>query len=158
MRQSNNIKSSKETHTILRPDYTIFQNIVMVCTIMLVSQHQSNFLGLHFNELKFDFIKDKHFSLYQIKIVQRLFFCSLKHITEMAELTLKFFQVSVKCHCLKSLVWHNIPVRKLNTVYVVFWTGSKQSDCPAQRFSTTVKHKSILEKKPKQKTNQKNPK
>lgn len=48
----------------------------------------------------------------------------------MAELILKFIQASVKRHCFKSLVLDNIPVRKLNTVYIVFWTDSKQSDCP----------------------------
>lgn len=68
----------------------------MVCTIMLVSQHQSNLLGLQFHELKFNFIKDKHLSLCQIKIVLKPLSYSLNHITEMAKLTLKFIQVSVK--------------------------------------------------------------
>lgn len=36
---------------------------------LLVSQHQSNLLGLQFNELKSNFNKDKHLSLCQIKIV-----------------------------------------------------------------------------------------
>lgn len=43
----------------------------MVCTMMdcSVPQHQFNLLGLQFNELKFNFVKDEDFSLFQLKIV-----------------------------------------------------------------------------------------
>lgn len=132
MRQSKNVRSSKQRNSY----YTKFWRYYILEYYdgmyhygLLVSQHQSNLLGLQFNELKFNFIKDKHLSLCRIKIVEKLFSYSLNHITEMAELILKIIQVSVKCHCFKSLVLGNTPVRKLNTVYIVFWTGNKQSDC-----------------------------
>lgn len=133
MRQSKNIRSSKERNSHYTKSWQYY--IVEYCDGtyhygLLVSQHQSNLLGLQFNELKLNFIKNKHFSLCRIKIVQKLFSYSLNHIIEMAELILKFIQISTKCHCLMSLVLDNIPVRKLNTGYIVFWTGSKQSACP----------------------------
>lgn len=131
MSKSKNRRSSKERNS----DYTKTRKYLEYCDGMhcygfLVSQHQSKFLGLQFDELKFNFIKDKIFLPLPNQNRLKLFSYSLKYITEMAELTLKFTQVSVKCHCLKSLILDNIPVKKLNTLYIVFWTSSKQSNCP----------------------------
>lgn len=53
------------------------------------------------------------------------------------------------------LVLNNIPVRKLSPVYIVFWTGSNQSDCPGWRFSTVVKQNLYLKKNPNRKLNKK---
>lgn len=66
----------------------------------------------------------------------------------MAELILKFIQISAKCHCLKSLVLDNIPVRKLNTVCSVL--DRQQTEwLSGPEIHTIVTQKSILEKKSK---------
>lgn len=73
MRQSKNIRSSKERnshHTETWLYYRILEYYDgMYHYRLLALQHQSNLLGLQLNELKFNFIKDKHFSLCQIRTV-----------------------------------------------------------------------------------------